>query len=103
MASILIKLVMDMWLEMPAHESLPLVLDMLQATLEGGDVACRTRVFDLVYNLSLHAHVMVPLDANDVERTNPRSPDLPGKHVLYGTSDTPAHVRSRALCSCLLA
>ena len=93
MASILIKLMVDMWLDMPAHTSLPLVLSMLQAALLEGDVACRTRVFDLLYNLSLHAHAMVPLEAGDSD-SGPASPRSDGrvKDLFYGSSDVPEHV-----------
>lgn len=65
MASILVKLVMDLWLEIPAQESQPLILSMLQAALQQPETAFRVRVFDLLYNLTLHGHVMSPMDGSD--------------------------------------
>lgn len=58
MASILIKLLIDMWLAGDVHETFALTLSMLQAALRQPDTTYRTRVYDLIYNLSLHAHMI---------------------------------------------
>jgi hypothetical protein len=58
MASILIKLLIDMWLAGNVHESFALVLSMLQAAILQPDTSYRTRVYDLLYNLSMHAHMI---------------------------------------------
>jgi hypothetical protein len=57
-ASILIKLLMDMWLAGTPQATFGLVLSMLQAALRQPDPLHRARVFDLVYNLSLHTHMI---------------------------------------------
>jgi hypothetical protein len=58
MASILVKLLMDMWIAGDPHDTFALVLSMLQAALTQTDAAFRMRAFDLLYNLSLHAHMI---------------------------------------------
>lgn len=61
MASIVVKLIMDMWLQADPVESFALMLPMLRAALAQQDPIYRVRAFDLVYNLSLHAQMIEPV------------------------------------------
>ena len=56
--TILIKLIMDMYLEYGPSVSYVLVLQMLHQSLLNADAVVRIRAFDLVYNLSLHSLMM---------------------------------------------
>ena len=58
MSGVLIKLVVDMWIAGDPRETFALILAMLQAALKQPDAQYRIRVFDLLYNLSLHAHML---------------------------------------------
>ena len=84
-ASILIKLLMDMWLAGTPQSTFAPVLTMLQAALRQQDLLHRSRVFDLVYNLSLHAHM--------IESDNPGAPAATDSaRSSAGTGMQPAHV-----------
>lgn len=74
MASILVKLLIDMWLAGNVHDTFALVLSMLQAALRQPDTTFRARVYDLVYNLSLHAH-MIESDADNGDGGAPEGGD----------------------------
>lgn len=65
MASILVKVVMDMWLHSDPRETLVLTLPMLTAALRQPERTYRTRVFDLLYTLSLHAQMIEPVPVSD--------------------------------------
>jgi hypothetical protein len=56
---ILIKLVMDCWLRSGPAVALPLVLRMLQKALAHPADAIKARAFDLLYNLSVHAAMLM--------------------------------------------
>lgn len=56
--TILIKLIMDMYIEHGANVAYMLVLQMLHTALHSADVSVRLRVFDVIYNLSLHSLMM---------------------------------------------
>lgn len=56
--TILIKLIMDMYIEHGPSVAYVLVLQMLHQALLNTDVAVRIRAFDVVYNLSLHSLMM---------------------------------------------
>lgn len=61
MASIVVKLIMDMWLQTDPAESFALMLPMLRGALAQQDPIYRVRAFDLVYNLALHAQMIEPV------------------------------------------
>lgn len=61
MASILVKVTMDMWLQGEPRETLQLMLPMLTAAMRQPERTCRVRVFDLLYSLSLHAQMIEPV------------------------------------------
>eukprot|EP00892_Ulva_mutabilis_P009493 jgi/Ulvmu1/6916/UM031_0123.1 len=65
MASILVKVVMDMWLQEDPAETLMLMLPMLTAAMRQPDRTARVRVFDLLYSLSLHAQMIEPVASSD--------------------------------------
>lgn len=65
MASILVKVVMDMWLHSDPRDTLALMLPMLTAALRQPERTYRTRVFDLLYTLSLHAQMIEPVPVSD--------------------------------------
>lgn len=52
---ILMKLIVDLWLQSGPQQSFPLVLRMLQQALHQDQASYRARAFDILYNLSLHA------------------------------------------------
>lgn len=58
MASVLIKLIMDMWIAGNPQETFALVFSMLEAALRQPDAQYRIRVFDMLYNLSLHGQMI---------------------------------------------
>lgn len=64
MASIVVKLIMDMWLQADPVESFALMLPMLCTALAQQDPIYRVRAFDLVYNLSLHAQMIEPVGSS---------------------------------------
>jgi hypothetical protein len=82
MASILIKLVMDMWITGSPLESFALILSMLQATLQQPDTQYRTRVYDLLYNLSLHVHM---IESESLTPTADSARDSSGQHSVSGS------------------
>ncbi|KAK8949833.1 hypothetical protein KSP40_PGU006474 [Platanthera guangdongensis] len=57
---VLIKLVIDMYL-MNSESAAPLTLSMLEDMLSSQTVASRVRVFDLILNLGVHAHLLEPV------------------------------------------
>lgn len=57
---VLIKLVIDMYL-MNSESAAPLTLSMLEDMLSSQTVASRVRVFDLILNLGVHAHLLEPM------------------------------------------
>ncbi|BAT83059.1 hypothetical protein VIGAN_04015900 [Vigna angularis var. angularis] len=61
--SVLIKLVIDMYV-LNSQTAAPLILSMLEEMLSS-NTACRVRVFDLILNLGVHAHLLEPIVAND--------------------------------------
>ena len=72
MTSILIKLLLDMWLAADARATFSLCLAMLVATFDEDDPTFRIRAFDLLYNLSLHAHMIEPHDPTTSEAAIPK-------------------------------
>lgn len=56
--AILVKLIMDMYIEYGPAASYLLVLQMLSRSLQNEDASVRSRAFDLIYNLSLHSLMM---------------------------------------------
>ncbi|GMH33520.1 hypothetical protein BSKO_01354 [Bryopsis sp. KO-2023] len=58
-ATLLVKLIMDLYLKAGEKVSYPLVLQMLQHNLEDPDPATRARAFDIIYNLSLHSQMLM--------------------------------------------
>ncbi|XP_028549500.1 uncharacterized protein LOC110099906 isoform X2 [Dendrobium catenatum] len=58
--SVLIKLVIDMYV-MDCASAAPLTLLMLEDMLTSQTVASRIRVFDLILNLGVHAHLLEPV------------------------------------------
>ncbi|KAF3433742.1 hypothetical protein FNV43_RR24845 [Rhamnella rubrinervis] len=58
--SVLIKLIIDMYVLDPGTAA-PLTLSMLQEMLSSPKTACRTRAFDLILNLGVHAQLLEPM------------------------------------------
>eukprot|EP01018_Ginkgo_biloba_P020488 Gb_07792 [translate_table: standard] len=63
-ASVLIKLVIDMYMT-DARTAAPLTLSMLEGMLSSPPLTARTRAFDLVLNLGIHAHLLEPMLSED--------------------------------------
>ncbi|KAI4382832.1 hypothetical protein MLD38_008744 [Melastoma candidum] len=59
--SVLVKLIIDMYVLDPGSAA-PLTLSMLQEMLCSSRVECRSRSFDLVLNLGVHAHLLEPVN-----------------------------------------
>eukprot|EP00898_Chlorokybus_atmophyticus_P009210 jgi/Chlat1/9290/Chrsp99S08494 len=57
--NVLIKILMDMYLVDP-QVAAPLTLSLLQDMLSSSSVGIRVRAFDLLLNLGVHAHLLVP-------------------------------------------
>ncbi|KAK1297953.1 hypothetical protein QJS10_CPB14g01498 [Acorus calamus] len=63
-ASVLIKLIIDMYV-LDSETAAPLTISMLEEMLLSPRVACRVRVFDLILNLGVHAHLLEPVLSDD--------------------------------------
>ncbi|KAK1396296.1 Vacuolar protein sorting/targeting protein like [Heracleum sosnowskyi] len=63
--SVLIKLVIDMYV-MDSATAAPLTLSMLEEMLNAPRLASKSRAFDLILNLGVHAQLLEPLVADDV-------------------------------------
>eukprot|EP00887_Chlorella_sp_A99_P002375 scaffold10.g2375.t1 len=57
-AVILIKLIMDLYLKAGPRAAFPLALMLLQKPLLGGSAAVKARVFDMLFNLSVHGELL---------------------------------------------
>ncbi len=58
--TILIKLILDMWLHVPAEHCLALVFTMLAGGLTNRSPHMQCRAFDLLFNLSVHGELLFP-------------------------------------------
>lgn len=63
-ASVLIKLVIDMYMS-DTRSAAPLALSMLEGMLSSPQLTARTRAFDLILNLGIHAHLLEPILSED--------------------------------------
>lgn len=63
-ASVLIKLVIDMYMA-DSRTAAPLALSMLEGMLSSPQSTARTRAFDLILNLGIHAHLLEPMLSED--------------------------------------
>lgn len=63
-ASVLIKLVIDMYMA-DSQTAAPLALSMLEGMLSSPQLTARTRAFDLILNLGIHAHLLEPMLSED--------------------------------------
>ncbi|GAB2222792.1 hypothetical protein Droror1_Dr00016919 [Drosera rotundifolia] len=63
--SVLIKLVIDMYILDP-QSAAPLALSMLEDMVSSSRLSSRTRAFDLILNLAVHAHLLEPIAIDDV-------------------------------------
>ncbi|XP_047061339.1 uncharacterized protein LOC124668212 isoform X1 [Lolium rigidum] len=73
--SVLIKLVIDMYM-MDSEAAAPLTLYMLEGMLSSQKSPARTKAFDLILNLGIHAHLLEPMiveDAPPVEKSETAS------------------------------
>lgn len=70
-AVILIKLVMDLYVRAGPRAAFPLVLLLLQKPLLSGDPATQCRVFDMLYNLSIHGELLYDTAAEAVPEDAP--------------------------------
>lgn len=52
-------MVIDLWLKIGSAASYPLVLQMLHQCLQDEDLLVRAQAFDVVYNLSIHARMLM--------------------------------------------
>ncbi|KAF0933653.1 hypothetical protein E2562_018886 [Oryza meyeriana var. granulata] len=69
--SVLIKLVIDMYM-MDSEAAAPLTLYMLEGMLSSQKSPARTKAFDLILNLGIHAHLLEPMiveDASLIEKS----------------------------------
>ncbi|KAL3689988.1 hypothetical protein R1sor_016297 [Riccia sorocarpa] len=71
-ASVLIKLLIDMYLADPLTAA-PLTLSMLQGMLTSPSAGVRVRAFDLTLNLGVHAHLLEPM-LNEDQTTPEEAP-----------------------------
>ncbi|CAM0885577.1 unnamed protein product [Alopecurus aequalis] len=62
--SVLIKLVIDMYM-MDSEAAAPLTLYMLEGMLSSQKAPARTKAFDLILNLGIHAHLLEPMIVED--------------------------------------
>ncbi|KAG8079184.1 hypothetical protein GUJ93_ZPchr0007g6397 [Zizania palustris] len=62
--SVLIKLVIDMYM-MDSETAAPLTLYMLEGMLSAQKSPARTKAFDLILNLGIHAHLLEPMIVED--------------------------------------
>lgn len=62
--SVLIKLVIDMYM-MDSEAAAPLTLYMLEGMLSSQKSPARTKAFDLILNLGIHAHLLEPMIVED--------------------------------------
>ncbi|KAF8365032.1 hypothetical protein HHK36_032965 [Tetracentron sinense] len=62
--SVLIKLVIDMYV-LDSRTAAPLTLSMLEEMLSSPRLGSRTRAFDLILNLGVHAHLLEPMLPDD--------------------------------------
>ncbi|KNA10940.1 hypothetical protein SOVF_139590 [Spinacia oleracea] len=76
--SVLIKLVIDMYILDPESAS-PLTLCMLEDMICSPRLSSRTRAFDLILNLAVHAHLLEPVVPNDVSTIDE---DYPQESIL---------------------
>mmetsp|Transcript_5780 Transcript_5780/g.16222 ORF Transcript_5780/g.16222 Transcript_5780/m.16222 type:complete len:1192 (-) Transcript_5780:298-3873(-) len=60
--SLLMKVVMDLWLQAGPAKSFPVVLEMLLEMIYSEDAVLQERAFNIVYNLSLHAQLLNAAD-----------------------------------------
>ncbi|PRW39232.1 hypothetical protein C2E21_7090 [Chlorella sorokiniana] len=70
-AVVLVKLVMDMYVKAGPKAAFPLTLLLLQAPLLRGDPAVQARVFDVLYNLSVHGELLYDAAAEAVPEDAP--------------------------------
>ncbi|XP_074280627.1 uncharacterized protein LOC141605646 isoform X2 [Silene latifolia] len=63
--SVLIKLVIDMYV-LDSESAAPLTLSMLEDMVCSPRLSSRTRAFDLILNLAVHAHLLEPVVRDDV-------------------------------------
>ncbi|GMH07937.1 hypothetical protein Nepgr_009777 [Nepenthes gracilis] len=63
--SVLVKLVIDMYV-LNSHSAAPLFLSMLEEMVSSPRLSSRTRAFDLILNLAVHAHLLEPVVPDDV-------------------------------------
>ncbi|GAB4854844.1 hypothetical protein Ancab_023429 [Ancistrocladus abbreviatus] len=63
--SVLVKLVIDMYVLDP-QSAAPLTLSMLEDMVSSPRLSSRTRAFDLILNLAVHAHLLEPVVPDDV-------------------------------------
>ncbi|KAL8166811.1 hypothetical protein V2J09_008310 [Rumex salicifolius] len=63
--SVLVKLVIDMYV-MDSESAAPLTLSMLEDMVCSPRLSSRIRTFDLILNLSVHAHLLEPVVLDDV-------------------------------------
>uniref|UniRef100_A0A0D9VAX2 Uncharacterized protein n=1 Tax=Leersia perrieri TaxID=77586 RepID=A0A0D9VAX2_9ORYZ len=64
--SVLIKLVIDMYM-MDSEAAAPLTLYMLEGMLSSQKSPARTKAFDLILNLGIHAHLLEPMIVEDAQ------------------------------------
>ncbi|KAJ3676445.1 hypothetical protein LUZ60_003857 [Juncus effusus] len=67
--SVLIKLIIDMYM-MDSKTAAPLTLYMLEGILRSQTASSKTRAFDLILNLGVHAHLIEPIENNSNNPTN---------------------------------
>ncbi|GAB2276641.1 hypothetical protein Dimus_011359, partial [Dionaea muscipula] len=63
--SVLVKLIIDMYVLDP-QSAAPLALSMLEDMVSSSRLSSRTRAFDLILNLAVHAHLLEPVVLDDV-------------------------------------
>jgi hypothetical protein len=90
---ILTKLIMDAWLRSGPAVVLPLVLRMLQKALANPSTTIKARAFDLLYNLSVHAALL--LEAVDHQQPHAGAHSAHSS-IAYGQPSGPFSPRDAA-------
>lgn len=82
--SVLIKLVIDMYV-LDSESAAPLTLSMLEDMVLSPRLSSKTRAFDLILNLAVHAHLLepvVPDEVSTIEEDYPQEPSFDSEAQL---------------------
>lgn len=78
----MIKMIIDMYIELGPNISYVLILDMLSKSLKESQNRYRSQVFDIIYNLSHHGHMLTEI-SKEIEISVETKEAMPKKlHTL---------------------